>query len=57
MEVFQKHVNKSVKPYERQVLINLINQHGSEGHLEKAFFEAYKLVNESTLKLKSLGIN
>ena len=57
MEVFQRHVNKSVKHYERQVLINLINQHGSESHLEKAFFEAYKQVNESTLKLKSFRIN
>ncbi len=38
------------KIFENQVIINLINQHGSEGMLEKAFFEAYKLVNMPTLK-------
>lgn len=49
-EVFQKHVNSQMKFYEAKVLINLINQHGSEGSLEKMFAETFKLLNEPSLK-------
>lgn len=39
-----------MKYYDGKVLINLINQHGSEGSLEKVFAETFKLMNEPSLK-------
>lgn len=50
MEAFQKHVDSIQKHYENQVLINLVNQHGSEGKLEKAFFDTFKTVNNPSLR-------
>jgi hypothetical protein len=36
--------------FENQVMINLVNQHGSEGKLEKAFFDTFKTINNPSLR-------
>lgn len=48
--MFQKHVGKYLGTYDGKVMINLINQHGMEGNLEKAFADAFKLINDPNLK-------
>ena len=50
MEAFQKHVESVQKTFENQVMINLVNQHGSEGKLEKAFFDTFKTINNPSLR-------
>lgn len=50
MEAFQKHIESIQKYYENQVMINLVNQHGSEGKLEKAFFDTFKSINNPSLR-------
>jgi hypothetical protein len=49
-DVFQKHAQKYLATYEGKVMINLINQHGMEGNLEKAFSETWKLSNDPSIK-------
>jgi hypothetical protein len=55
--VFQKHLNNQMRAYEGKVLINLINQHGSEGDLEKAFVETMKHLNEPGLKYEAFDFH
>ena len=50
MEAFQKHIDSIQKYYENQVMINLVNQHGSEGKLEKVFFDTFKSINNPSLR-------
>lgn len=49
-DVFQKHIGKYLGTYDGKVMINLINQHGMEGNLEKAFSDSFKLINDPNLK-------
>ncbi len=46
IEICRKHFNELLFIYEKQVCINLINQSGTEGRLEKAFSEAPKELND-----------
>ena len=50
IDVCRKHFNELLYIYEKQVCVNLINQSGSEGRLEKAFSEAVKLINDPMIR-------
>lgn len=57
IDVFQKHINNHFQTYQGKVLINLINQHGSEGNLEKKFLESFKVINDSNLKYEAFDFH
>lgn len=57
LEAFQKHIDSIQKQYENQVMINLVNQHGSEGKLEKTFFDAFKSMNNSSLRYEAFDFH
>lgn len=46
MDVCRKHFSKVVQTYSQNVCVNLVNQHGSEGDLEKSFAEMVRLMND-----------
>lgn len=57
VDAFKNHVSSHLSHYEGKVLINLINQHGSEGMLEKTFMETFKLINEPQLKYEAFDFH
>ena len=57
LDVCQKHLNGVFTSFENQVLINLVNQHGSEGNLEKAFCETVKMIAHPNLKYEAFDFH
>ena len=57
LEACQKHMNGIFNSFENQVVINLINQHGSEGNLEKAFQDTLKLMSHPSLKYEAFDFH
>ncbi len=50
VEICRKHFDELLYIYEKQVCINLINQSGSEGKLEKTFSEVVKTLNDPLIR-------
>ncbi|CAF0761684.1 unnamed protein product [Brachionus calyciflorus] len=50
IEACKRHFSKMLSTYNQHVCINLINQHGSEGRLEKSYSEALKMLNEPQIR-------
>ena len=51
IDICRKHFKELSYIYDRQVVcINLINQSGSEGRLEKAFEETIKAINDPMIR-------
>ena len=45
-----KHFNRLLSVYGKQVCVNLVNQHGSEGALEKLYGDLIKSMNDPSVK-------
>ena len=56
LEVCKKHFSKIIPYYNQQVCVNLVNHHGSEGLLGKAYEQTISLMNDSLIKFKAFLI-
>lgn len=50
IDVCRKHFSKVVQLYSQNVCVNLVNQDGSEGMLEKSFAEMIRLLNDPSIR-------
>ena len=57
VEICRKHFQKSVQIYNKNVCVNLVNQHGSEGMLEKKFDNVIKSLNDPYIKYESFDFH
>lgn len=57
LDVCEKHFNRLVTMYSQQVCVNLVNQHGSEGKLEKSFADTIKKMDNPLIKYESFDFH
>lgn len=55
--ILHKHMNKCVQFYNKNVCVNLINQHGAEGRLEKAFAQMIRVCNMPLVKYEAFDFH
>lgn len=57
MEAVSKHFKSQEPYYGYQVILNLIDQHGSEGELEKAFRQSIRLLNSTQVQYEAFDFH
>lgn len=57
MEAVSKHFKSQEPYYGYQVILNLIDQHGSEGDLEKAFRNSVRLLNSTQVQYEAFDFH
>ncbi|XP_076303932.1 phosphatidylinositol-3-phosphatase SAC1-like isoform X2 [Tachypleus tridentatus] len=57
IDSFSKHFNNQIFNYGRQVLINLVDQKGAEGHLEKCFSEMVQASKSPNIRYEAFDFH
>lgn len=57
IDAFSKHFDSQIFDYGRQVIINLIDQRGSEGELERAYQEIVSIYGSSEVRYESFDFH
>lgn len=57
LEACRQHFNRLLGIYGKQVCVNLVNQHGSEGALEKLYSDLVRSINDPSVKYESFDFH